>query len=131
LIIEERQLEPAIQGLGGAAILEALRTAHQEYGDAQGITAIADSDVSTSTIGQALTGFMEALRGFVVQATAMVRKNDAKTEELSQLLLAPIESWETLAARARTPEPPTDAPPGEPPATSEPTLPPMNAPSPS
>jgi hypothetical protein len=66
----------------------------------------------------------------VVQATAMVRKNDAKSEELSQLLLAPIESWETLAARARTPEPPTDAPPGEPPAILEPTLPPMNAPSP-
>lgn len=78
---------------------------------------------------------MEALRGFVVQATAMVRKNDAKTEELSQLLLAPIESWETLVARARTPEPPTDAPPASPPASPPPFWSPrsrrLNAPSPS
>jgi hypothetical protein len=131
LIIEERRLEPAIQALGGATILEALRAAHQEYGDAQGITAIADMDVSTTTIGEALSGFMEALRGFVVQATAMVRKNDTKTEELSQLLLAPIQSWESLAGRARIPEPPADAPTGEPPAAGEPTTPPMNTPSPS
>ena len=131
MIIEERQLEPAIQALGGAKLLESLRAAHQEYGDAQGITAIADVDVSPTTIREALSAFMEALRGFVVQATAMVRKNDPKTEELSQLLLAPIQSWESLAGRSRTPEPPADAPPASPPAAGEPTTPPINTPSPS
>ena len=131
LIIEERQLEPAIQALGGATILEALRAAHLEYGDAQGITAIADVDVVETTIGEALSAFMEALRGFVVQATAMVRKNDAKTEELSQLLLEPIQSLESLAGRGRTPELPADAPPTSPPAAGEPTIPPINTPSPS
>jgi hypothetical protein len=73
---------------------------------------------------------MEALRGFVVQATAMVRKNDPKTEELAQLLLAPIQSWESLAGRGRTPAPPDDAPTVEPPAAGEPTTPPISIPSP-
>ena len=132
LIIEERQLEPTIQALGGATILEALRAAHQEYGDAQGITAIAGVDVAATPIREALSDFMDALRGFVVQAAAMVRRNDTKTEELSQLLLAPIQSWESPAGRGRTPELPADAPiPGEPPAAGEATTPPMNTPSPS
>jgi hypothetical protein len=128
LIIEERQLEPAIEALGGASILAALRTAHEEYGAAQGITSTADVDLSTTTIRDALKAFMEALRGFVVQATAMVRKNDPSTDELSQLLLAPIQAWETLGGKAQ-PEPPAEAPTGEPPAAGEPTIPPINAPS--
>ena len=48
-----------------------------------------------TSIREALDGLVEALRKYVVQATAMVRKNDPKTAELSGMLLAPIIEWET------------------------------------
>jgi hypothetical protein len=131
LIIEERQLEPAIHELGGAKLLEALRAAHQEYGDAQGITTKTGADLSGTTLRDALDRFTDALRGFVIQAKAMVRKNDPSTEELSRQLLAPIQAWETLGAKGRTQEPLAEAPVEELPAIGEPANPPTNTPAPS
>lgn len=131
LIIEERQLEPAIHELGGARLLENLRAAHKEYGAAQGITATVGTDVSAPTIRDTLDRFTDALRRFVVQATAMVRTNDTATEELSRQLLAPIQSWETLGNKGRTQEQPAEDPSDELPAIGEPTSPPTNTPSPS
>lgn len=132
LLIERDGLEASFKQLGGEKILARLRTLHAEYGDALGVTFVVPDDIA-ATLQGTLNDVREALRAFVVQATAMVRKNQPESAKTSRALLAPIANWaappipkadaEEPLAPSPGPTPPaaTTAPAGTtPPATTTP-----------
>jgi hypothetical protein len=100
-------------------MLEKLYEAHDEYGQALGITAPVETDESM-TLREALDEFIDALRVFVVRTTGMMSKKDAKRTEIAEQLLAPIMAWETPGTRGKVAEAPTEAP-AEPPTPADPT----------
>lgn len=113
-LIQDEGLDPDFKKLGGSTILAGLRKAHKEYGEALGITkAPATTSTDTASLREALDTFVDALREYVVQASAMVRKKDPSTAETSRALLTPIATWETPGGKAKE-APAPEEPPAEP-----------------
>lgn len=100
-------------------------SAHEAYGDALGITDAVEVEEQGIAVRDALDAVAEALRNYVLQVSATVRKKDAKSRALAQKLLAPIAEYEGSAgAKATTPgtdgTEPTDAPAAPPEAAAAP-----------
>jgi len=114
-LIKDQKLDEAIEGpLGGAKILTTLRAAHKAYGDAVGITEIQPTDEEKASLRAALGEVVEALRHYVVQVSATVRRKSPKTVERAAKLLAPITEWQRPGGKAKgveEPEPPQAPPP--------------------
>jgi hypothetical protein len=117
LIIKERKLEAELETLGAAPIIKRLREAHKEYGDALGVTTAAKASVAAATLRDALDEFSDSLRHYIVRVAASVRKRDPKSAALAQLLLAPVQSWQTPGGTRALDAPPAPAP--TPPAPAE------------
>jgi hypothetical protein len=93
-LIAEQGLEASFTELGGAAFLTDLRATHAAYGEALGITKAAEvAPDDVERLGDALTALIDALRGYVLQASAMARKADPASGALVDRLLLPITSW--------------------------------------
>jgi len=90
--ITERGHEALIAQLGGQPFLAALRTAHQAYGEALGITADQPEPEPVPQIRKALEAFRQALRTYVVRVAALADDDDAASQALVKKLLAPLSS---------------------------------------
>lgn len=118
MAIDAQGFAKDIDALGATKILKTLRQAHKDYGVALAITAKAEPK-ATATMRDALLELQDALRNYVVQASAIQRKNNAKTLELSEALLAPIATFQVRGARDAAASATTPAP-GAPPDTPAP-----------
>jgi hypothetical protein len=108
--------EPTIEKLGGKIILQQLRDAHKEYGEALGITA-EGQDIATANIKEPLKDFTDALRAYVLAVAAHADPKDEASGELTDALLAPLYRWQsyvTVAASAAESTPETGTAPGQP-----------------
>jgi hypothetical protein len=93
-LIAEQGLGASFTELGGAAFLADLRATHAAYGEALGITKAAEvAPHEAERLKDALTALADALRGYVLQASAMARKSDPTSRALVERLLLPITSW--------------------------------------
>lgn len=95
LRISTEKHDATLTQLGGAAFLDELRAAHAEYGEALGITKTPETPDAGANLRDRLKAFQQALRTYVVRVTAHVDDDDAASNELATLLLAPLARWET------------------------------------
>jgi hypothetical protein len=93
--IRKARLDAAIRRLGGFAFLDALRTAHKEFGDALGVTAPPAPPAPSRNVRAALDDFGFALRAYVVKVTAHIDDDRPETKALARELLAPLEAWQS------------------------------------
>lgn len=92
--IDKGHLAARFDALGGGAFLQSLRASHRAYGEALGITKAPETPEEAQRLRDALAQFADALRDYVLQVSAMVRKDDAASIALADKLLAPIMTWE-------------------------------------
>jgi hypothetical protein len=111
--IKEHKLEASFEKLGGTKLLKTVRSAHEAYGEALGITDAVEVEEKGIAVRDALDAVAEALRNYVLQVSATVRKKDAKSRALAQKLLAPIAEYRGGSAAKKAPADdgtdPTDA----------------------
>jgi hypothetical protein len=111
MIIQERKLEPQLKTLGALPIVEHLRAAHKEYGEALGVTTAAKASAEAASVRDALDDFTDSLRQYIVRVAASVRRKDAKSAALAQTLLAPVQAWQAPAVARALDAPPEPVPP--------------------
>jgi hypothetical protein len=122
-LIEREALAPRITELGGQAILDSVRRAHDDFGRALGLTEAADMVIGASMRAER-DALIDILRRYVLQVTAHADPDDPDSVALADHLLLPVKTWKT-----RAPAPaPTDAAPGDeplpaPPAADQPASP--------
>jgi hypothetical protein len=88
--IAAHRLDDLIHELGGGPFLAQLARAHQAYGEALHITGAASTPEPDAIVRRALYETHLALREYVAQVAATVRRNDRSTVELAARLLAPL-----------------------------------------
>lgn len=100
--IVQHKLDDVLAALGGQAFLDTVVRAHKSYGEAlhitQGSSNVPDPDAH---VRRALEATHMALREYVAQVAATVRRNEQGSVDLAAVLLAP------LSARAVGVEAPT------------------------
>lgn len=87
-VIAEHHLDQVVEALGGAAFLRTVARAHKVYGDALHITGgepDPDADVR-----RALAETHMALREYVAQVAATVRRSEQGSVDVAAALLAPL-----------------------------------------
>lgn len=92
--ISSAAYEPIIEKLGGKIILQQLRDAHREYGQALGITAEVE-DSSTAGVKEPLREFTATLRAYVLAVAAHADPKDEASVALTDALLAPLHRWQS------------------------------------
>ena len=108
--------EPEIEKLGGTLLLQQLRDAHKDYGEALGITA-QGQDPTTPSIREPLQAFVESLRAYVLTVAAHAVPEDPSSGTLTDTLLAPLYRWQSYVTVSTQPEPqPAPPAPTQPPA---------------
>jgi hypothetical protein len=102
----EQGLSKTIESLGGKPFLEAIRTAHAEYGKTLGTTSEVplDPKADGKTVREPLTELQSEIRDYVVKVTALVEPGKAATTKLAKKLLRPLTEWKPTDRRA-SPEP--------------------------
>jgi hypothetical protein len=89
--IQEHNLEAVIRALGGEAFLETLLRAHKSYGEALHITEGSSNQPDPDAlVRRALETTHMALREYVAQVAATVRRNEKDSVDLAAVLLAPL-----------------------------------------
>jgi hypothetical protein len=83
-------LDRLIDELGGTPFLVQLGATHRAYGDALHITGSGSTPEPDSLVRRALAETHLALREFVAQVAANVRRNDTTSVDLAARLLAPV-----------------------------------------
>jgi hypothetical protein len=87
----QHKLDAVIVALGGAAFFETVKTTHKAYGEAlhitEGTSNVPDPD---ALVRHALEGTHMALREYVAQIAATVRRNEKDSVDLAAVLLAPL-----------------------------------------
>jgi hypothetical protein len=83
-------LDRLIDELGGQPFLAQLGRAHAAYGEALHITSSGSTPEPDSLVRRALAETQMALREYVAQVAATVRRSDAASVDLAARLLAPI-----------------------------------------
>jgi len=127
-LIKDQGLDRDLDKLACGPILEQVREAHQEYGDALGVTAAVENDNGVANIRDALDTFVGALRDYVVRVAASISKRDPKTRVLAQALLAPIQRWEVPGGGTKvTPAPEPPPPPAPEPSAAQSAVTPADA----
>jgi hypothetical protein len=109
-LIEKMGLGEELDKLSCGQLLQWIREAHKEYGEALCLTTAAARETDTTTIRDALSAFNGALREYVLRVAASVSKRDPKTSTLAEVLLAPIERWTRPGGAARVAPAPGTAP---------------------
>lgn len=113
-LIDQEGLDAHFITLGGAVILDSLRSAQQAYGDALGLTTPVDNDATV--VRDALRAFQSELRRYVISVVAHIDPEDATTQALADSLLAPLVEWKSSATQSKDAEAdePSDAETAEP-----------------
>ncbi|MBX3221054.1 MAG: hypothetical protein KF795_11090 [Labilithrix sp.] len=88
--ITTRGLDRLIDELGGGPFLHTLARAHRAYGDALHITGGGTTPEPDSMVRRALEATHMALRDYVAQVAAMVRRDDPALVNVAGHLLAPL-----------------------------------------
>lgn len=88
--IAAHRLDDLIDELGGGPFLAQLARAHEAYGAALHITGDASTPEPDAVVRRTLGETHMALREYVAQVAATVRRNDRSTVELAARLLAPL-----------------------------------------
>lgn len=110
-LIEREALAPKITALGGAALLDAVRKAHDDFGRALGLTEASDVSETSAIVRQGMDEVMASLRRYILQVTAHADPDDPASMTLSEQLLQPLRTWKT---RAPAPSANDEAPVAEP-----------------
>jgi hypothetical protein len=112
--IKDKKLEPHFKALGGEVYLKAIKTAHDAYGKALGVTENAKGPAPVPPdVRAAIRETHDAMREYVAKVMATVSKRKPKSAEFAALLLEPITSRETRRRKtAGTMTPATPAAPG-------------------
>jgi hypothetical protein len=88
-LIAEKKLDEIIDALGGGAFLANISRAHRAYGEALQITSSSRAEPD-SQVRKSVDGTHMALREYVAQVAATVRRDDAQSVEIADHLLAPL-----------------------------------------
>jgi hypothetical protein len=110
--IKEKKLEPQFKALGGEVYLKALKTAHEAYGKALGVTENAKGPApEPADVREALLTTHDAIREYVAKVMATVSRKKPNSAQLAASLLEPITSRETrrrkgAASATKTPASP-------------------------
>lgn len=93
--LADEPLGDRVRALGGQPFLEALTTAHRDYGKVLGLRrkGAGKGIVSQPALHDALATFTSALRIYALKVTAHVDVEEAETAELANALLKPLLSW--------------------------------------
>lgn len=91
--LKERNLAGIFHELNGSAFVTALKSAHEAYGKALGITKTKPQPPEPPEVRKALDGFTEALRSYVVQVVAFADAGGPEAGETAKKLLAPLADW--------------------------------------
>jgi len=108
--IKEKKLEPHFKALGGEVYLRAIKTAHEAYGKALGVTENTKAPAPPpADVREALLETHDAIREYVAKVMATVSKKKPNSAEIAASLLEPITSRETrrrkgTASTTTTPE---------------------------
>ncbi len=87
--ISDAKLDELIDALGGGAFVANVARAHRHYGEALQITSSSRAEPD-SQVRTALDATHMALREYVAQVAATVRRDDPQTVEIADVLLAPL-----------------------------------------
>jgi hypothetical protein len=97
--ILQHKLDTVFRALGGDAFLESLRAAHKNYGEALHITEGSSNQPDPDGIvRRSLEIARMALREYVAQVAATVRRNEQDSVELAAALLEPLTMRVTAGA---------------------------------
>jgi hypothetical protein len=102
--IDERGWALQIEQLGAAGALAQIRQAHAHYGEVLSIVTARPVEPSLS-VRDARAAVMRALRVFIVRVAASVRAQNPASADLARDLLAPLETWGTIAPTKPAPTP--------------------------
>ncbi|CAN5924166.1 hypothetical protein BH11MYX4_BH11MYX4_16710 [soil metagenome] len=103
--LEEARLDEIVEQMGGGAFLMTLARCHRAYGDVLQITRPLNADAiePDALVRRALDASHMALRDYVAQVAATVRRTDNDSIEMAGLLLLPL----SVRAGSNDPERPT------------------------
>jgi hypothetical protein len=79
--------------LGGGVFIEALQTAHWQYGKLLGLPRLPDAADDRPSTAQTLERFASVLRVYALKVTAQVEVDEPATAALAKLLLDPLMHW--------------------------------------
>lgn len=88
--MSDRGHDAFVEQMGGQKFLDALRRAHEAYGDALGVTAERPEAEAAPAIREPLDAFRAALRTYALRVAATVDEDAPATGKLAQRLLAPL-----------------------------------------
>jgi hypothetical protein len=88
--ITRLKLDEVIDALGGGPFLATIARAHKAYGDALHITGKGSTPEPDSLVRRSLDETHMALRDYVAQVAATVRRSEQDSVEIAALLLAPV-----------------------------------------
>jgi hypothetical protein len=100
LRIDTQAHNATIEALGGSVILNELRAAHTEYGEALGIKKTPAKPAAEANLRDALTAFRNALRVYVLRVSSQVEEDDADSVAFADALLAPLVQWTSTSKTA-------------------------------
>jgi hypothetical protein len=93
--IASESLGERIRRLGGAVFIQALQSAHWQYGKCLGLPRVpSTSAAGQPTTREALESFASTLRVYALKVTAHVEVDDPRTGELAKKLLGPLLGWQ-------------------------------------
>lgn len=87
-----------IEKLGGQVLLQAIRDAHQTYGELLGITAVQASEPTQDALAgedyrQLFLQVQRTIRAYVAEAAVLSHRPDASQQKLALALLKPLAEW--------------------------------------
>jgi hypothetical protein len=98
--IQEQELGPVFDELGGLPLLQHARATHQRYGEILGITKTPDPAPNMPSLREPLDAFRAVLRDYVVQVAAMASRGSDTQKQLAARLLDPLSRWPVSASAA-------------------------------
>jgi hypothetical protein len=107
VLIAEEKYDAAIEGLGGAPFLVAVRASHQEYGEALHVKAKYPGPSEAVDLREPLAAAQDAVREYALQVAASRRRSKPDTVAIADRLLGPIARW---VSRERPSKKVVDAP---------------------
>lgn len=84
-----------LRALGGGAFIDALQTAHAEYGKLLGLPRLPGAAGSRPSTAEALESFASTLRVYALKVTASVEIDEPQSAALAKTLLDPLLHWKS------------------------------------
>jgi len=96
-LIDREALAPRITALGGQAILDSVRRAHDDFGRALGLTQVNQVSETSAIVREGMDEVVASLRRYILQVTAHADPDDPGSMTLADQLLLPLMTWKTRA----------------------------------